>query len=225
MTKTKNRNSNNKRSNRSRRNRVGGRPPTRLGGVDLPHINQKPIQTRCMRYQSDTMVSNILYNISVNDIRAMILAVVTGSANAIPLIDSFKIRRIGYSAVLSGDVGSAYVTFAWEGPNVPDISDTSYVGVGVPTTRSYYPPSGSSSSWWYDNGAPSVELFSLSQSSLDSGAAIVFLDIDFEYILQNDAVTTVNLAASAGITGVAYANLPLTQTVFVPAALYAVTTA
>ncbi len=196
----------------------------RLGGVDLPHINQKPIQTRCMRYQSDSMISNILYQISVNDIRAMILAVTTGSANAIPLIDSFKVRRIGYSAVLSGSVGSAYITFAWEGPNVPDISDTSYVGIGVPTTRSYYPPPESSSGWWYDNGAPSVELFSLSQSGLSSGEANVFLDIDFEYILQNDAVTTVNLASSSPITGVAYAMLPLTQTVFQPAGLYPVQT-
>ncbi len=178
-----------------------------------------------MRYQSDSMISGIEYHIAVKDIRAMILAVVTGTTLAIPLIDSFKVRRIGYSAVLSGAVGSAYVTFAWEGPNVPDISDTSYVGIGVPTTRSYYPPHESSSGWWHDNGAPDIELFSITQTSLDSGTANIFLDIDFEYILQNDAVIPLTLATTSSITGIAYAMIPVTQTVFQPAGLFPVQTA
>ncbi len=196
-----------------------------LGGVDLPHINQKPIQTRCIRYEAENMVSGTVYTFSVADLRAMMLAVVSGTAVATPLIDSFRVRRVGYSGVLSGATGTAFLTFAWEGPNVPDISDTSFVGVGVPITRSYYPPPNTSSGWWYDNGATSVNLFSISQTSNDSGEANVYLDIDFEYILQDGAASTINLLINATFTGIAYARLPLTQIIFAPAALNAVTTA
>lgn len=216
--------SRNRSSNKNARKR-GARAPTLLGGVDLPHINQKPIQTRCMRYQSDGMTPNTVYVFSVNDMRALLLATTTGSSTAIPLIDSFKVRRVGYSAVLSGATGSAAVTFAWEGPNVPDISDTSYVGVGVPTTRSYYPPEITSTGWWYDNGAPSVELFSLTQTGLNAGVASIYLDLDFEYILQNGQVTTVNLATASGLTGIQYPGLPLTTLAFVPTNLSVVETA
>jgi hypothetical protein len=172
------------------------------------------------------MASDTVYTFSVDDFRAMMLVVINATTTAVPLIDSFRVRRIGYSALLDGASGSANVTFAWEGPNVPDISDTSFVGVGVPITRSYYPPPQSSAGWWYDNGATSVNLFSISQlTSGTSGEANVYLDLDFEYIIQNGAQTTVSLSINATFTGIAYARLPRTTSVFEPVSLVGLLTA
>jgi len=196
--------------------------PTTLGSVDLPHINQKPKQTRCLRYVATSATTQIV--VAVADLRGMIGAVTNASTLFIPLIDSFRLKRVGISAVLSGATGAGTVTFAWEGPNVPDIADTSYVGVAVPTTRSYYPPPDTSVGWWYDNGATSVNLFSIQTSAVDSGDTTVFLDIEFEYIIQDGASSTLTLSANASFTGIAYPRLPLTSSSLVPVQLNTVTT-
>ncbi len=198
-----------------------GRGITTLGSVDLPHINQKPIQTRCIRYVGTTVTTRS--TLAVADIRSAIGVVINATTNYVPIIDSFRIRRVGISALLSGTTGSGAVTFAWEGPNVPDISDTSFVGNAIPITRSYYPPPNTSCSWWYDNGATSVDLFSIIASPVDSGDVTIFLDIDLEYIIQDGTQTALALTANPGFTGVAYLRLPATQTTWVPLGLNAVT--
>jgi len=208
-----------RRKNRRNLGRRSRNPPT-LGGVDLPHINQKPVQTRCIRYYgSPNFTSGTAVNFSVADIRSILGAVTNTSTTFVPLIDSFRIRRIGYSAVLQGTAGSATVSFAWEGPNVPDIQDTTFIGIGVPITRSYYPPPNTSVSWWYDNGATSVNLFSVLYTGIASGIADVYLDIDFEYIIQDGASAPITLAVAATYTGIAVIELPVGTQVFVPVGL------
>lgn len=226
MSRIANRMKRNQRKNTFKnRGKRGGRTPTHLGNVDLPHINQKPIQTRCIRYAANgTLVSGTPEVFAVADLRAILGAVTNASTVYTPLIDSFRVRRIGYSAILSGTAGSANITFAWEGPNVPDISDTSFVGVSIPITRSYYPPPNSSSEWWYDNGATSVNLFSILYSDENATQVTLYLDIDFEYILQDGVQTTLTLSANATYTGLAVIALPLGSSTFTPVGLSTVHT-
>jgi hypothetical protein len=211
-----------KSNNRTRTRRRKGKTVTRLGDVDLPKIQQKPIQGRCLRYLGTSVTTQS--TIAVADLRGMIGTTINATTTYVPLIDSVRLKRVGISAILSGTTGTGSVKFSWEGPNVPDIAETSFVGVSVPITRSYYPPDGTSTSWWYDNGATSVDLFSIQTASGDSGDVNVYLDIEFEYIIQDGAQTALTLTTNPGFTGIAYARLPLTQTIWVPLSLNAVTT-
>ena len=197
------------------------RQPSRLGTVDIPHINNKPKQTRCLRYSAIGLSATPAV-VNSDDLRYIMLAGTSATTNGIVLIDSIRLRRVGISAVLDGTGGSATINFAWQGPNVPDILDTSFVGVGVPTNKSYYPPEGTSCEWWYDSSSTNTNMFALSLSSLNSGDAIVFLDLEFEYILHGGTSTTITTSAFPA-TGIAYLTLSQSGDIFVPLGLTTVT--
>lgn len=208
------------RTNRRRRTRLAT-----TGNTELSQINNTPIQTRVFRYYSATIGNATASAFTVADLLAMLVTCINADSTAVPLIQAFRLRRVGVSAVLSGSTGSSGVTFGWRGPNVPTITETIFAGVGTPNSRSYYPPSHAISvGQWYDRAATSVTLFQLETYSLDSGESHIYLDIDLEYILADGATTPLTLSANATYSGVAVLSLPLGSNTWIPLGLNTVHT-
>jgi hypothetical protein len=144
---------------------------------------------------------------------------ISGSNAYYPLIESIELKRVGLNAVASGTGGLAGVVFSWEGPNVPDIADTSYVSVGVPLSKSYYPPTNTGAKWWWKDPSVSTDVFGLSGFSADSGDCNIILDIEVVYILASGTVSPYTLPGTTGISGISYAQLPLADNSFIPVGL------
>jgi len=202
MSRSKNRNNRapSKRGGRSTRSR-NGRSNNTLGGVLLTRVNNKPIMRRTIRYECQGLTTTS-WTCNSENIRDAIGHVISGNTNYYPIFESIRLRRVGVSAQLSGTTGTGVVDFSWKGDHSPQIFDTTYVAIGVPTTRNYYPPSGTSSSWWYDLNATADDLFIVQAGAYNSGVLVIFVDVDFEFIL-NDGFVTASTITAPGFTGLA----------------------
>jgi hypothetical protein len=110
--------------------------------------------------------------------------------------------------LLPGDStsGACMYTFSWRGDNAPDIKETFVVGNTNPNHMSFKPYEGTTAYWWHDNEGPNDNLFSMSS---DNSTATVVMDIHFEYIINDGAVTSQALTNPAAFTGYAARNLPI----------------
>ncbi len=203
----------NKRRKKKRNNRRRGET---LGGVLLPDINNKPAQSRCIRY-SGSVGSGTTALFNTQDIRSFVGFTNSGSTAYYPLTDAFKLLRVGLT-LLPNDVSSAgTVTFVWNGFNAPDYRDTMLVANSIPYHRSFKPLDGTSASWWWDNSSSTTDLFSI-RSALNTDCVII-LDIELKYIIATGAITSVPLTTTSSLNGLVYRLLPITGLNFTPVEL------
>jgi len=198
-----------------------GRSKNELGFIDITEINNKPIQTRCIRYQLTGVISRsvpALFN--SNDLRHIIGFVTSGAASYYPVIDSVKLLRVGLTVLSEDSITAGSFSFNWKGSNAPDITETMFFSPGVPARRNFYPPEDSSARWWYDNASTTTDLFQLYMSNNE--IPLFFLDIEFEYNLQDGASVNSVFTTNATFTGYAYRILPLASEQFTPLGLNAV---
>ena len=143
----------------------------------------------------------------------MIGSVTSASTTYIPLIDSFKLKRVGMTIMPNSTTSAGYITFTWLGLNQPEIRETLIYASAIPAHASYYPYEGSAASWWWDNTSTTTNLFSIRSVETDIN---IFLDIEFEYIIKTGAVSSVALTSPSSFTGVGYRVLPIGNLLFTP---------
>ncbi len=185
----------------------------------LPEIDNKPIQTRCFRY-SGNLTSAPNPSFDTQDIRCAVGFVTSASTTYYPVIDAFKLNRIGVTILPNSTTSAGTVTFSWVGINQPDIRETLLFTNAIPVHASFYPYEGSSASFWWDNTSTLTELFSLRSTETDIS---VILDIQLEYIINTGAITSVALSGASSFTGVGYRTLPIGNNSFTPVDLDVVT--
>ncbi len=201
-----------KRSNKRRRNKRNARNASGII-TELPDINNKPIQTRCIRY-SGTTTSEL--QMDSQDLRCFCGATTSASTAYYPIAQSVLLKRVGITIMSDSSTTTGSVNFSWNGLNAPDVLHTLLVGPGFPNHRSFYPQEGTSAWLWWDATSTTTELFGI--SATDSSITI-FLDIEFEYVIADGAITNVALTTTASVTGLVYRQLPIGNPIFVPIGL------
>jgi hypothetical protein len=183
----------------------------RLGSQLLPSVNNKPIQTRCFRYQGTI---NETATFTSQDLRCIMGAVTSASTVFYPLIDGFQINRVGMTLMPNSTTTAGTVVFSWQGFNCPDIRETLLVANAIPFHKSFIPPEGTSPWFWWDNSSTTTNLFSI-ESGLATGC-VIFLDFDLKYILNSGAITSTALSVNSTFTGIGYRELPIGDLSFSP---------
>jgi len=179
-------------------------------------IKNKPIQTRAIRYQASGL-SGTATAVTSNELRNFVGTTINGSTAFYSVIDSIRLTRVKLTGALSGTAGCVGLVFTWKGTNVPDIDLTCEVSLSNPGVIVAIPPKDSSSAWWYDDQSTSTNLFTVRMISIDSGDAVVFMDVGLEYTLNDGTVTPLTLSSSVQATGVTYLQLGGNQ--FIPLGL------
>lgn len=202
-----------KRSNTRKKQRNNGNKGARPSIVySLPDINNKPIQTRCVRYIGSTTSATF----NSQDIRCFAGSVVSGSTGYYPILQGFKLIRVGLTLVCDSSTSAGFVTFSWDGANSPDVEHTMIIGPGFPNHRSFWPPLATTAWDWHDATDTTTNIFTL---ICDDGSIKIFLDLEFEYVIADGAITNVPLTTTAGLTGIVYRTLPITGLTFMPVGL------
>jgi len=198
----------NVRRKRIRQQRSAG---SRVSHGELPEINNKPIQTRCIRYYGTLNGTSIWKS---SDILAFVGFTNSGATPYYPLLDSFKLIRVGVILLPDGASSAGTVSFTWNGANAPEIRETMLVTNAVPFQKSFYPMVATSAWEWWDNSSTASDLFSL-RSTLSTDCQI-YLDIEIQYILNTGAIASVPLTTTSSVTGLVYRSLPITGLNFNP---------
>ena len=184
-----------------RRTRQGASPGQR---VFITPIKNKPIQTRAIRYIFDDTSSRVATTVTM--MRRAMAVITNGSTSAVPIIDSFRILRVGATMLPNSNTGTSSFTFQWGGTNAPIEREVMYASQGIPSKRSFYPPDDSSAGWWWNNASDgTIELFSIDGLAVTSESP-VYVDIEFEYVLADCNVSTFTIS-SASVTGLAYGKM------------------
>lgn len=197
---------NNKRPNKSRKRKARPRRrrvPMNDNRLQITNIENKPILTRSVRYQSALSGTNTMTFYS-NDLLSMFVYATSGSTASTSLFDSVLINCISISAYqTSGQIES--VAFKWESTNAPESQSTLITQSAIMARGTYHPPPDSSASWWMNTAVTSYELFAITPSatSLD-----IILDINFRYVMADGATLPQTLNGAATFTGVGVRNMP-----------------
>jgi len=172
-----------------------------------------------VRYGNDsTIPQNLTFD--TTDIRNMIGFVRGGTTDFYPLIDSFKLRRVGITLLPGDSVGGAgFFSFAWQGDNAPEVRETFLVGNTTPNHMSFFPPEGSTAWFWHDNQGSNEQLFSISNSQQ---YVYVIMDIELEYIINDGGTANQALTLNSSFTGYGARNIPITSGEFMAVELAAV---
>jgi len=200
-----------RRTNTRRKQKRNGRRHESNGPISLPEVNNKPKQTRCVRY-SGSLNGTTLWHSS--DILAFAGFTNSGATAYYPLLDSFRLNRVGITLLPDSASSAGTVSFVWNGFNAPEFRETMLVTNGVPFTRSFFPTEGSSAWLWWDNSSTSTDLFSV--RSATGSEVIIIIDIEITYIINTGAITNVPLTTTSAVTGLVYRTLPISSPAFVP---------
>jgi len=190
---------------RHNRNNKGHNRSTSRGQTFIPEINQKPPLTRCFRYEYENNgPTTFLFN---NDDLTNALGFVLNTSTAFyPLIDSYKLLRIGIS-ILPRDSTSGFTMFGvrWQGQFAPDVLDTMIVGNAFPSHRNFYPYEDSTAYFWQDQPSVVQNLF---EFNVDADGATIILDLEMEIVLGDGDITGSTLTNPASFTGIASRVMP-----------------
>jgi len=190
-----------------------------IGNVYIPEINQKPIQTRCFRYELSNHSDTTIFFTS-DDIIACLCFVTNTSTAFYPLIDSFKLRRVGITILPDDNVGHSIFGIRWQGQNAPDVLDTIITGNAIPNHKSFFPSEGSTAWFWHDQPSSNVNLFAF---TIENHGSTIIMDLELEYILGDGTILGGTLSTAATFTGIASHYLPLSGAdQFVPVLLSSV---
>lgn len=202
-----------RKNKRSRRKR--GKNPLFV----LTQIENKPVQTRAIRYIGSAVNDSLFI---VKDILEILAFVIPAGTTAYRLFESVRIRSISITLLGEADAtGVGFLSFSWLGNNAPHEEDEMIYAVGESSRHTYYPPSNSLASFWFSDDSDTTE--EIFQISLSATTGTVILDISFEYVLKDGALTTFTISSAAGITGIVAPTLPLSTDTFVPCGLVTVT--
>lgn len=185
-----------------RRNRMH----TNTNTFTLSSVNMKPIQQRVFRYENVNTIPNNL-SFDIRDMRNLLGFVTAGATTFYPIIDSFRLRRIGLT-ILPGDstAGSTWINFSWQGDNAPQVEETMLASNTVPCHMSFFPAISSTAWDWHDDQGSNDALFSL---SLNNNSTTLILDIEMEYIINDGAVSSQTLNNASAITGISSRRIPI----------------
>lgn len=194
------------RNNKRNKRKLRRKHNRKQGLVTIPEINQKPIQTRCLRYEYANNGPNTFLFTS-DDIFSLIGFATNASTTFYPIIDSFRIRRIGVSLIpLDSTAGFSAFGLRWQGDNAPDVLESVLVGNAMPTVRSFFPPEGSTSWFWHDRPSTATDLW---EFNIDNDGVTVIMDLELEYIIADGSITAITLANAPAFTGIGYHAIPI----------------
>lgn len=197
------------RNNKRNRRKQKRKHLRKQGFVSIPEINQKPIQTRCFRYEyQNNTPTNFLF--TTDDIFSLMGFATSASTTFYPIIDSFRMRRIGISLLpRDSTTGFSALGLRWQGSNAPDVLESILVGNAMPTVRSFFPPEGSTCYFWHDSPTATTDLWEL---NIDNDGVTVIMDLELEYIIADGAITAITLTSPSNFTGVGYHDIPTVGT-------------
>ncbi len=199
----------NKRSNQKRQRKV--RPKRNKqrfndNRLQITNIENKPVLTRSIRYQSALTSTNTMTFYSA-DLLTMFVRTTNASTAAGGIFDSIKINSISISAYQTS-ANLEYVTFKWETVNGPENLETLVTQSAIMARGTWYPPENSSAAWWMNAAVTSYELFAITPSATTLD---LILDINFRYVMNDGQdSSSATLAVAATFTGIAARNMPAT---------------
>jgi len=173
-----------------------------------PIVKQKPIQSRVIRYVTNSLAANSGYG--PRQLINTILWCTNGSSTAYPIIEAVRLRRISmYYAPSNFDSSPDNFAFRWVNQNLPDNLLSKTGTPFSPAVLKLVPPLNSLAAMWYDQAnvsfttpLPFCEL---------TGATGTIIDIDFDYIIGEGTSTSLTLSANATFTGLGYLE-PISMT-------------
>lgn len=171
----------------------------RKGETFLTTIEQKPIQTRSIRYFSGTAAAT---SVTVSSLLNILLITTNASTAAFRLFEAVRIRSV--SITILPDVstnGVGFYTFSWDGQFAPHSEDSGIYTVGSAFRKTYKPPRDSLAWLWQSDDVPDLTQ-SLYTFDLGSQECTVVMDISFEYVIIDGSAVSVTLASNATVTGI-----------------------
>jgi hypothetical protein len=149
-----------------------------------------------------------------SDILAFVGFTNSGATPYYPLLDSFRLKRVGIILLPDAIDSAGTVSFTWNGANAPEVRETMLVANAIPFQKSFFPPEATSAWQWWDNSSTASDLFSI-RTTLSTDIRI-YIDIEITYILNTGAITSVPLTTTSAVTGLVYRSLPIATLNFVP---------
>jgi len=134
--------------------------------------------------------------------------VVNGTTDFFPLIDSFRLKRLGLTVLpYDSTQGFTSIGVRWQGDNAPDITETMLTGNTMPNHQSFRPYDASTAWFWHDQPSTNVALWEL---TLDHSGSTIILDIEIEYIINDGTVPSQGpLANPSTFSGIASRAIPI----------------
>jgi len=199
--------------NRSRKNHAkmknqGGQEGnlvTRINPRFPSDVKQLPIHNRVFRFNANGGCTD--FQITPAILLKLLVATISGSTAATPIIGSVRLRRISlYSVPSTGDFGNSTseLVFQWLGVlNTPQNIITDRGTATSPACIKVVPPVNSRAGMWYsttstDYTQPYFQFTCIATS---------VVDFDVDYIIINGASTAITLNLAAANTGVAFLSL------------------
>lgn len=169
------------------------------GGVFVTPIKNRPIITRTIRYLFDDQSTRVTVT-STELLRCFVLAT-SASTTAYPLVQCYRLLRVGCTMLPNNSSGTATFGFQWSGTNAPNQREILYAAQGIPSKASFYPPEDSSASWWLNTSMTANDIFAVDAQAVTTECP-VYLDLDFQYVMYDGSTGTVTLSSSSSFTGV-----------------------
>jgi len=202
---TRNNNRNKKRNMKKKRPSRPKRAKKNVSDLrlQLSNIENKPIQSRSIRYRGIFSSSNVI-TLDSDDMVSMLGFVNNTSTAFYPLMDAIKINSITISAYcINGNLED--FTFTWLSPNAPEERHTLVCQQALLAHQTYVPPEDSSASWWQAYGNTPIQLIRVRPSSTN---VEVIMDINFRYTIADGSITSNPLSVAASVTGLVARSLP-----------------
>jgi hypothetical protein len=172
------------------------------GPYNLGTIKTVPIQTRAMRYLSQSNDTEFFFR--VTDLLSLI-AFSTSSTQGYSLISAIKLSAVKIHAIPDSSDLSGGLTFTWLGQFAPNNEKSIMYANAVPASMTCVPPQNSVASWWLTDTTDTQDLFSIILST----AVPFMMDLHFEYVMPHDDSQTTSLSLTSIMTGrIFYPSIP-----------------
>lgn len=170
----------------------------------LSIVKNKPKQSRVIRYMgtstgSPTTVTNL-------DLLKILAFTTNASTTYHQIYRNVLLRSVRLTVMANNDTGSGAVSFSWLGSRTPETDEVFLATTGVVTARNLFPPEDSFASMWITTADTSTSIFIITVPT----DMLIFLDLHYEYILE-DGTTTTYTSTISTVTGIQAPIFPVSD--------------